>query len=216
MPKTGLRSWRGWLRISFIKKKSCWGYASLVFLPRPSLLSQVAGIQQHSRKVYLHVLVVLQLTRFSTHSIPRRLNQPTYGTGCRNSLPHEYRLKKSLLSGSSPEPKGNFRKLVSMINNVLECRIFSIKLAYWLDMATSFVQGLLCRTGATYSCCDSSENVAPPTTDRRGLQKGQQWSDVSVGKQCVFPFCLNEPIASTLRHAYTKVSRKYSKIWLHT
>ena len=57
-----------------------------------------------------------------------------------------------------------------------------------------------CCSGSTIGA--SGENVSPPTTD---LQKGQKWSGVSVGKHQFFPFFfVNEPIADTLRHAYTK------------
>ena len=84
------------------------------------------------------------------------------------------------------------------LHYVLECHIFSITLTA-MNRGRGWHGQCFCsgpRTG------DSGENVSPPTT---GLQKGQYWSGVSVGKHHFFLFFfMNEPIASTVGHAFKK------------
>ena len=68
-----------------------------------------------------------------------------------------------------------------------------------IRVASFFVQGLLCRAGA------SGENACPPAT---GLQKAQSWSGVSVGTILSFLFLfLNKPIAGIPRHARKKITQ---------
>ena len=77
---------------------------------------------------------------------------------------------------------------------LFDCHIFSVRLTA-VNSARGWHGQVFCsgpRTGA------SGENVSPPTT---GLRKRQEWSGVSVGKQHLSFFFLNEPIAGTIRHA---------------